>query len=141
MRRAYLVIWINTESLVVEAAGIYSEPTPSAMRRVFPVSLWDHEAEDYGKASDYIRESIRSGDAYEFHWLRGLLGLSDESEIRALQRTVAQLESRIDQLERRIDGTCANEFHHPCRGNNPKTGAPWSMALWCSSCVRAGRAL
>jgi len=63
MRDAYLVLFINTRTLLVLSAGIYSEARPSlqANGRYYAVDIMHVTGRDYAEARATILRSITPG--------------------------------------------------------------------------------
>jgi hypothetical protein len=57
-RAAYLIIWINTETLKVESVGIYSEADPESNLKHWPVEIAKMTADSYENALKKMLEYL-----------------------------------------------------------------------------------
>lgn len=77
-REAWLVLYIDRKTRVVDSAGIFSEPSPTAMNRFCTVPLFSEEAPEYHVARNMV---ILRLDSPEYRWVLPLLDKSVRAEV------------------------------------------------------------
>lgn len=81
-REAWLVLYIDRKTRVVNGAGVFSEPSPTANSRFCTVPLFSEEASEYHIARRMV---VLRLDSPEYRWVLPLLDESVLDELAALR--------------------------------------------------------
>ena len=80
MRTAHLIVFVNTRTLLVQEAGMYSESAQSLARIIsknhYPLELLAVEGRDYGEARHNLARTLRNKP--DMMWAFNLLPEADK---------------------------------------------------------------
>jgi hypothetical protein len=81
-REAWLVLYIDRKTRVVDSAGIFSESSPTANNRFCTVPLFSEEASEFHIARRMV---ILRLDSPEYRWVLPLVAENARDELAALR--------------------------------------------------------
>lgn len=109
-KSAYLVFYINKETLAIDKMAIYSESNPTInINKWFTIVALKQNGQDFEDAKIKLIEALKIP---AYHWMQGIDGYFDLvipldkddnsplGEHQKLERKVAKLEARIKIIER-----------------------------------------